>query len=324
MKKWIKIIAISVCMYSGLVWMNKAYLERSDIRLLLGMISAVCGFAFWHIVVENRQKNVGDQREEEVRESGTALKDTHPFLDVEAFQKQQQRLFMLPIIIICTITMGIVGVATIQLQRASMSSVFDQVEIFEKYDTMANDEQVIYEETWPAIRVIGKVDTTYVERLKQAYIYTQPKILLENVGTFFLCDDVAFQEVTKDFHMEDEMTVAFALKNRDYVFLNIKKYNIGETITHELGHLYDFTQGDISETKQFQKLFNDAKDNGLEDAYIISNIEYALSSPAEFFAEVTSAYFHYPDELKVYPALYFYMESVYGVVETIEYKDVTH
>lgn len=80
------------------------------------------------------------------------------------------------------------------------------------------------------------------------------------------------------------------------------EYNIESTVIHELGHIWDYAHGHISESEQFVNIYNQYANQ----LYINEiNTEYAATDSGEFFAEYMVAYVEYPNELSTKaPELY--------------------
>ena len=132
------------------------------------------------------------------------------------------------------------------------------------------------------------------------YLNKQPDYLISKCTKIYLQGENSYYSNAEN-NEAGQSSVGYA-DPEDYsihLFINNTKtldhmmeYDIIATITHELWHLYDFSNGDgINDLSNFDF-------SNLYNANPNSITEYGATDSAEFFAEAGSMYINNPEELK--------------------------
>lgn len=104
----------------------------------------------------------------------------------------------------------------------------------------------------------------------------------------------------------------------------INRLFVATTLTHELCHAVDYSLNNISYQYEFQMIYKREKQNyknTIHYKFINHNIEANISTPAEYFAESSTAYLFYPENLKENcPETYEFFYNLYTPYLKIEDK----
>lgn len=132
------------------------------------------------------------------------------------------------------------------------------------------------------------------------YLNKQPDYLISKCTKIYLQGENVYYSDAED-NEAGQSSVGYAdPENYNvHLFINNTKsldhmteYDIMTTITHELWHLYDFSNGDgVNDLSDFDFL-------NLYNANPNSITEYGATDSAEFFAEAGAMYINNPEELK--------------------------
>ncbi|MDF9825258.1 hypothetical protein M2475_001728 [Breznakia sp. PF5-3] len=178
-------------------------------------------------------------------------------------------------------------------------------------DKIASDDSIIWKDGIPPIKVVGDIDSSEQSFIIKECIEKQPAILLEHTELIYLCSHEEFIKLRDKFYIGE--AVAFATSLNNYIYIDTSVNGTFRVITHELAHNYDFKNGYLSSQDEFKEAFEEmSKAKEFNHLGYILNVEYAKTEPAEFFAEVSDAYFNKGDRLKeLYPELYAYIDGIY-------------
>lgn len=161
------------------------------------------------------------------------------------------------------------------------------------------------------IKVIGAVSDTSVSYFMYEGLGNQPGILLEGIEEIVLCEHNEFQEIRRKMGLDEAL--AFSTSYNNMIHLDASLSSFHRVLTHELAHIFDFKHGMISRSESFDALYQSLKND--EEVYRLSaimNVEYALSSSSEMFAELSDAYFNDPIQLEhLSTSVYDYFNQVY-------------
>ena len=129
-----------------------------------------------------------------------------------------------------------------------------------------------------------------------------PDFLLENLNQVYIKpyeEALSLGQASHGTASANSSTFNITIANRK----GWTKSQVKEIITHELGHLYDYAHGRISNSESFQNLYFTNKNK-------ITN--YASTKPSEYFAECTMMYVLFPDKLKAKSnEVYNYFNEIY-------------
>ncbi|WP_455717667.1 hypothetical protein [Anaerosporobacter sp.] len=158
-------------------------------------------------------------------------------------------------------------------------------------------EQYLYYEQ-PAYMVDGTMTTDFIDDTVQA-INLIPRIVLSNFlnegWQFIICNT-------------EKNYCGLTDVNNKVIYIYYKECDtttIADTVMHEIGHYVDYSQGFISKTKEFDRLYNmkQYKDTQRNDNYCYKNNQ-------ELFATLYRDYILYNNHLKYY---YKYYQYIYDV-----------
>ncbi|MDH6367281.1 MULTISPECIES: zinc-dependent peptidase [unclassified Breznakia] len=178
-----------------------------------------------------------------------------------------------------------------------------------KYD---DNETIKIADDLPPITIVGDLSVEEKSYFIDECIKPQPYELLKETTRIFLCSREQFEEIRKE--NDIAQAVAFAVPTNRHIYIDASRVGMYRVVTHELSHNYDVSHDFISETKKFKKEFEDfTKDEQFNGLFNLLDVQYARSSAAEFFAEVSDTYFNQGQELeRRFPELYTYFDDIYN------------
>ena len=188
--------------------------------------------------------------------------------------------------------------------------------LIEKYNEEMNatyDDQTLYIDGLPLIQLLGDnefrqhtIDNFIADNIKP-----QATFLLNNCKVITISNHRNQELIWADSQNAGDGLGARAFSNLLEKHIYIESTDEFETITHELSHLYDFSNGYlISDTDEFQNLYVSYK--GTFRFPEVDN-DYCNGSSIEFFAESSQLYVNNPDYLeKNCKPLYDYFSNLYS------------
>lgn len=206
----------------------------------------------------------------------------------------------------CIIT-GIIGYI---LVLGSQSNVLYRQVYIEQFIEDAQTTQASTKKL-PEIKIIGSVSQDRIEFFIYEGLRNQPTILLEGVEYIILCHNDEFKQLKENLGLDDALAFATSYNNAIYIDASLSSFH--RIVTHELAHIYDFKHNSISKSKDFGIIYKQFANNPKRKAFdSIINVEYALTSPSELFAELSDAYYNASNQLyAIDHTIYEYLYKIY-------------
>ncbi|OCN03887.1 hypothetical protein A4S06_03590 [Erysipelotrichaceae bacterium MTC7] len=187
----------------------------------------------------------------------------------------------------------------------------NQSSLYGENSKYAENETIVLGDDLPPVTIVGDLSEEEKTYFIHECIEPQPVELLKETTRIHLCSREEFEKIRKE--NDIAQAVAFAVPTNRHIYIDASRVGMYRVVTHELSHNFDVAHDFISETKKFKdqyKMF--IEDAQFDTLFNLLDVQYAKSSSAEFFAEVSDTYFNQGVELaNRYPPLYQYFENIY-------------
>lgn len=189
------------------------------------------------------------------------------------------------------------------LLQKEQEQLAETCQITDKDDpvTIQSKQMLIPDQTFniegvpPIILVCNNQASEYFINLIINKIKSQPYWLLENCTAIYIKETNTYYATGG---IQDSVGTAHSPSNHIDLLYDVDflaNGNIERTIRHELGHIWDYSHGNISDSQELIALFQKYANNlDMTGVYM----EYAATSNTEFFADYVSGYMASPTEMQ--------------------------
>lgn len=210
--------------------------------------------------------------------------------DLEKRKKKQQRVIKILIVLIILLSIVLVALGIVEkAQKNEMEATITQSDLdrwIKDIEIIAVGESgdIIYSDEIELNNVNYAYNIWYKipEELREGFKNNEWKVVITEYSIGDLFEEYAG-------------AVAVTVPELKTIYIENRQKTFRTCLVHEFGHYLDSEMGGISQTEEFEKLYEDEKDS----LYEVENYnDNGKSSVEEFFAETYEQYVLYPELLK--------------------------